>query len=724
MSTTKQRGWLLGLCCLAVLALCSMGVAAAAVSANTPVGGEIIVPDGAFLAPRRYSVFSDSTGKFNRVVLTNSARTQFVPLQYMGGEGFEATELEFYQINLGSDMTTGMYFLSESVKFSVTSVNSADLTTTLGALSETDVAVTASSDGFLFTLADEDYLRHIVVLVELPWQDIPAGEGMPVCVFAENGVATSFQELGTSGNDRDEIVFPPLEGGSWIKAYGDVEEINGLHMGKGAVVYTATFSVSHTVSFVCHSEFTSQTISDGGHVTVPEISCSECARNGSTPFDYWSIDVESGQYSSDELAAYAVTQDITVAVNRVPMFVLRYLCSDGHEPSTLFTVGVLRDFPVFGLPSPCDNPIHEGKTVKYSVNGNPMDIRSLEEILQMTVIRNIFFQSVWTNPAYPVRFECHGVGLPTVDVEPGLSVTPPEANSCKSPSFHGEETFLGWYCVTLDQLFSSAELALYPVSKELLFYPSWQQLSTAVTFYDGESVLQTVRLALDTDLVFPAAPVKTGFVFQHWIDNFKNVVNSYRVRASDAPAVFSLRAVFIPLRLAITLDTAGGEAIPGMTVDYGAIPTLPTPVKNGHDFAGWYLTDGAQYVPAPVTDHFTLAAHWDLKLYNVIIHVDGKASFDLQIAFNTPLSDVLADPRLSDYNLSAVSAADGAEIDFKDGMAVAQDLRLELISKTAVQSLAVGLPLKIVGGVVGVGLLAGLLCLPAVFSKRRKKGVR
>jgi len=64
----------------------------------------------------------------------------------------------------------------------------------------------------------------------------------------------------------------------------------------------------------------------------------------------------------------------------------------------------------------------------------------------------------------------------------------------------------------------------------------------------------------------------------------------------------------------VTFDTNGGSAIAPLTVQYGQTLTdVPTPVRIGYTFAGWY-TDFDLTIPwepgAPVTFDITLYAAW------------------------------------------------------------------------------------------------------------------
>ncbi len=62
--------------------------------------------------------------------------------------------------------------------------------------------------------------------------------------------------------------------------------------------------------------------------------------------------------------------------------------------------------------------------------------------------------------------------------------------------------------------------------------------------------------------------------------------------------------------ITVTLDTAGGNTIQPITKRYGAPLQLPTPVRVGYTFAGWFNGDTAFTQSTMPTESLTLTAHW------------------------------------------------------------------------------------------------------------------
>ena len=109
-----------------------------------------------------------------------------------------------------------------------------------------------------------------------------------------------------------------------------------------------------------------------------------------------------------------------------------------------------------------------------------------------------------------------------------------------------------------------------------------------------------------TPLALPE-PVKAGFAFVGWYDSGIQVQNPYSPTKN-----VTLFAQWSPI-YTVTLDANGGtvNGAETLTMTYrGAALTLPTPVKEGMAFDGWYAGQtkvSSTYAP---TGNVTLKAHW------------------------------------------------------------------------------------------------------------------
>mgnify|MGYP002770963683 CR=1 FL=1 len=73
----------------------------------------------------------------------------------------------------------------------------------------------------------------------------------------------------------------------------------------------------------------------------------------------------------------------------------------------------------------------------------------------------------------------------------------------------------------------------------------------------------------------------------------------------------------------ITFDPDGGGEIAPITAQPGDAITLPTPVRPGYTFAGWYNGEEKFEATTMPTQSLTLKAHWTISQYTITFDTDG-----------------------------------------------------------------------------------------------------
>lgn len=143
-------------------------------------------------------------------------------------------------------------------------------------------------------------------------------------------------------------------------------------------------------------------------------------------------------------------------------------------------------------------------------------------------------------------------------------------------------------------------------------------------------------------LPLPDDPVKEGYTFAGWYygDDAAHSENCIPYDGEPITVTTKLHAHFDINRYTVTYDVAGGKEIQNQVVDWNTKLTPPTPEKAGHDFKGWYLSDGTEYTGQPVKSDITLTAHWQIKTFTVTFYVDGEIYTTQTVEYGTTFAEL------------------------------------------------------------------------------------
>lgn len=142
------------------------------------------------------------------------------------------------------------------------------------------------------------------------------------------------------------------------------------------------------------------------------------------------------------------------------------------------------------------------------------------------------------------------------------------------------QNFIGW-----DYDFSN------PIMSKTTVNAIWENRVYTITFdTQGGDRLDRQDVTFNDNYTLPT-PVKYGFVFEGWKfdDNHFNEGNwTYTQNVT-------LVAQWSTTNYQISFDSNGGTSVFDLYVDYMSTYTLPTPIKSGYRFAGWYYNDDIVY---------------------------------------------------------------------------------------------------------------------------------
>ncbi len=374
---------------------------------------------------------------------------------------------------------------------------------------------------------------------------------------------------------------------------------NDKNATKAQVTITITKAadpVTYTVTFDANggSSVASQTVTEGGVATEPAAP----TKSGYT-FNGWLLNG----------AAY----NFATAVNANITLVASWTANQGTTPAT-YTV----TFDANGGSSVASQTVTEGGVATepaaptksgYTFSG--WLINGVAYNFATPVNANITLVASWTAnqgttpTTYTVTFDANGgSSVASQTVEEGQVATEPTA-----PTKSGY-TFNGWL------LNGAAYSFATPVNANITLVASWTENSTqlpkfVVTFNsNGGSTVANQTIVMGQTATQPADPTKAGYIFAGWYTDAA-CTNAYNF-STPVNAKITLYAKWDKdtTEFTITFDAAGGTGVnTTLTFSDVANVTLPTPVKDGYTFIGWY-EDGVKVDGITEYRDYNLVAEW------------------------------------------------------------------------------------------------------------------
>ncbi len=150
-----------------------------------------------------------------------------------------------------------------------------------------------------------------------------------------------------------------------------------------------------------------------------------------------------------------------------------------------------------------------------------------------------------------------------------------------------------------------------------------------VSYYDGESLLETTETYTGDEFTASYTPDITGYTFNGW----KKGGSAFTSGVLWAP--LSLYADKTANTYKVTLDVNNGDELSETekTLTYDKTYSLPVPKRTGYSFTGWYagstqLTDasGSSLAAWQYASEKQLTAHWEANNYAVTLKQNDSAA--------------------------------------------------------------------------------------------------
>jgi len=241
--------------------------------------------------------------------------------------------------------------------------------------------------------------------------------------------------------------------------------------------------------------------------------------------------------------------------------------------------------------------------------------------------RDIRIYAKWDANLYTINFETNGGNtIPSIQGYFGDSIPLPN-----NPTRIGH-TFQGWYTDSNYAYANYFNLSAFP-SMNLTLYAKWLINQYTITFNtNGGNSIQSQTHYYNARFLIPN-PTRVGHSFAGW---YTDVGLTQAFTLNNMPAQnLTLYAKWTINQYTITFHTNGGNPITNETYDYGAVLVLPTPIRIGFSFAGWFTNVGlTQVVPInmPAQD-INFYAKWNINQYSITFETNGGNTIAIQTYF-------------------------------------------------------------------------------------------
>lgn len=178
-------------------------------------------------------------------------------------------------------------------------------------------------------------------------------------------------------------------------------------------------------------------------------------------------------------------------------------------------------------------------------------------------------------------------------------------------------TFEGWFNAANNQITAATNVT---VSSNHTLTAKWKALeakTVTVTFDATPGLVETHTKTVTVGEKYGTLPIASrgGYKFLGWYDDTDALTTSVSVVNKSTDHTLKAKWESLAAKVTVTFDPNGGSVMPmAMSVEPGKLyGTLPTPIRSGFTFLGWYSKDSVKItndtvVPYSV-DH-TLTAKW------------------------------------------------------------------------------------------------------------------
>ncbi|QWC00154.1 InlB B-repeat-containing protein [Mycoplasmatota bacterium] len=140
---------------------------------------------------------------------------------------------------------------------------------------------------------------------------------------------------------------------------------------------------------------------------------------------------------------------------------------------------------------------------------------------------------------------------------------------------------------------------------------------------NGGSLIDDLVITQETEAIDLPSTTKEGFTFEGWYFDSDLTENFTNAQPNLSESSFTLYAKWEPITYTFVFDVNGGNSVDDLVFAYDAPISLPTPLKVGYNFLGWFKDEDltVEFDPSASLEEteINLYAKWELITGKVTI---------------------------------------------------------------------------------------------------------
>jgi len=240
-------------------------------------------------------------------------------------------------------------------------------------------------------------------------------------------------------------------------------------------------------------------------------------------------------------------------------------------------------------------------------------------------VRDVTLYAHWVLTHYTITFDAHGG-----EVFPAHETTGDDWRVASLPTpTRADHEFDGWYMDVVGVREKVTESYVY--KEDVTLYAHWVYNSVhhTITFDATGGTVDPPTEETDAGGILQDLPIpeRDGYAFKGWYTSESGGSEVTTNTVFNTPTTVYAQWISITSKMyVVTFNAHGGTVSPknGVTGEDGKLlKPLPTPIREGYTFKGWFTEDGEVTAGTVFADTATIHAQWTIIHYTITFDPNG-----------------------------------------------------------------------------------------------------